>query len=649
MTNQKVSKKAKKKKGQSKKVVKKATNFSWKQKDYLLPLAIILLITFVAFIPSLNNHFVNWDDDVNLLENENLRELSGENIAKIFNPKTGTVIGNYNPLPIFTFAIEKHFFGIESAKVYHINNLLLHLLCVFFVYRLMLMMKISRTAAIIITLLFGIHPMRVESVAWVTERKDVLFAAFYLAAMITYLKYILNKERQNLFYGLTLGLFVFSLFSKIQAVALPLSMLALDYYFKRPLDKKLVLEKVPFFALSLLFGLIGVYFLAENKSLDDTTAYTFIDRIFIGAYSFCIYLIKLVFPYRMTALYPYPANLNWLFYVAPLGGFAVLGLMFYAFKKNWRGLVFGFAFFIVNVVFVLQIVGAGQGFLADRFTYMAYLGLFFLVGIGYDYFSKMKPDWNKFLIGGMSVYGLVFFALTWQQCKTWENGDTLWSHVLKFQTNSHLPYANRGHYWRGEKKYDKAIQNYNQAISLNGKKAPTFNSRGKTYFDSNRNTEAIADYTSAIGLDPELGEAYVNRGSANAKAGDYTKAMADFNKGIELDPDYLNGYMGRSLLFSTLGQFDKALGDYDMCLKLNPYDAMIWYERGYAKRMLNRPKEAMADYNKAIQMNPNEGIFYYERAKAYLAMGDKAQAKQQLSIAQSKGIAGEAEFIQQLQ
>ena len=649
MTSEKVSKKAKKKKGQAKKVTKKITNSSWKQKEYLLPLAIILLITFVAFIPSLNNHFVNWDDDVNLLENKNLQELSGENIAKIFNPATGTVIGNYNPLPIFTFAIEKHFFGIESAKVYHINNLLLHLLCVFFVYRLMLMMKISRTGAIIVALLFGIHPMRVESVAWVTERKDVLFAAFYLGAMITYLKYVFNKERNSFFYGLTIGLFILSLFSKIQAVALPLSMLALDYYFNRRLNQKLVLEKIPFFALSLFFGLIGVYFLAENKSLDDTTTYTFVQRLFVGAYSFCIYLIKLVFPYRMTALYPYPANLNWLFYVAPLGGFAVLGLMFYAFKKNWRGLVFGFAFFIVNVVFVLQVVGAGQGFLADRFTYMAYLGLFFLVGIAYDFFSKAKPALSKPLAIGMAVYALVFFVMTWQQCKTWKNGDTLWSHVLKFQTNTHLPYANRGHYWRGEKKYDKAIQNYNQAIALNGKKAATFNSRGKTYFDSNQNPKAIEDYTRAIQIDPTLGEAYVNRGSANAKAGDYTKAMTDFNKGLELDPEYLNGYMGRSLLFSTLGQFEKALADYDMCLKLNPNDATIWYERGYAKRRLNRPQDAMVDYNKAIQMNPNEGIFYYERAKAYLALGNKAQAKQELSIAQSKGIAGEAEFIQQLQ
>ena len=152
--------------------------------------------------------------------------LTLENISRIFNPETGTVIGNYNPLPIFTFAIEKALVGFENPFLFHLDNLLLHLLCVFLVYRILLLMGASNIAAALGALLFGIHPMRVESVAWVTERKDVLFGVFYLGAMLTYIKYLIGKRKQKSLFWITFLLFFISLFAKIQAVVLPLSLLA---------------------------------------------------------------------------------------------------------------------------------------------------------------------------------------------------------------------------------------------------------------------------------------------------------------------------------------------------------------------------------------------------------------------------------------
>jgi hypothetical protein len=167
-------------------------------------------------------------------------------------------------------------------------------------------MEVPFWVSFITALLFAIHPMRVESVVWITERKDVLFGAFYLLSLIFYIQYI--RQKKAWYYVLALLVFILSLLSKIQAVALPLSLLLVDYWFSRKLSKKLVLEKIPFFVLSLATGLVGIYFLRQQGSLDTTSLFPLHQRLFIGSYSFIVYLLKSVFPWEMSAVYPYPAN-----------------------------------------------------------------------------------------------------------------------------------------------------------------------------------------------------------------------------------------------------------------------------------------------------------------------------------------------------
>src|SRR5678815_279196 len=222
-----------------------------------------LVLTTIAFIPTFSNDFVNWDDDFNLANNINTALLNWDNVVNIFSQN---VIGNYNPLPILTFAIERKFFGLNPT-VYHVNNLLLHLFCVFMVYRIFRSLNLTALASGFGALLFGIHPMRVESVAWVTERKDVLFGAFFLAALWYYIQYVRTDFKKKYFYY-ALGLFIVSLFAKIQAVSLPLAMLVVDYLFKRPLTFSLVLEKWMFFLSAFIIGVVGIVFLRQQGSMD---------------------------------------------------------------------------------------------------------------------------------------------------------------------------------------------------------------------------------------------------------------------------------------------------------------------------------------------------------------------------------------------
>jgi lipoprotein NlpI len=583
---------------------------------------IAVAVTAIVFFNSLQNGFVNWDDDVNLLENPNLEAFNWTSIKAIF---TTDVIGNYNPLTILTFAFEKALFGLNPT-VYHVNNLILHLICVFLVYRILNSLGISPLWSLFGALIFGIHPMRVESVAWVTERKDVLFGAFFLGALLLYIKYLDgHRKNKQLVLGILI-LFLLSLLSKIQAVTLPLSMLCVDYLRRRPLKINLLLEKWPYFLLSLLVGLLGVYMLSTNESLDDTTTYTFIERLMVGFTSYLTYILKFIVPYKMSPLYPYEATLPTYFY-ASIAGIIGVGIIAWRwFMQDRRYLIAGLAFFTFNVMFLLQILAAGQGFLADRFTYIPYLGLILmLVWFLQEQFSR--PQVPGFVKAIPYIWLLVMGVLTVQQNKVWENGATLWTHVLKYHDNAHTPWNNRARFYRENGKLDLALADYNAAIKLK-EVASTYNSRGKLFFDQGKIQEALSDYTRGIELDSTLGEIYINRAAAYGSMGNLPLALRDVNKGLELTPDNANGYLNRSLIYFSMQDYAKVEEDHTSYLAISPNNADIYYERGMVRNILRKSDLALDDLNRAIRLNPNQKIYYQERAKSLEALNRQPEAAQ---------------------
>ncbi len=616
---------------------------------------IALGITALAFLPVLKSEFVNWDDDKNFYENNVITEINHNNFwnhtKEIF---TTGVIGNYNPLPVWTFALEKLYFGIDHPFQWHLNNLLLHLICVFLVYRISILLGLRWQGALIVSILFGIHPMRVESVAWVTERKDVLFGAFYLAALLQYIKY--KTDQKNIRWVWMTLFFVLSLFSKIQAVSLPLSMLAIDYYLDKKWTWKTIPSKIPFFILSLIFGIIGIITLKSFGSLESaTTVTTFhpIQRLFIGSYSFLIYLVKLFVPYKLSPLYPYPNTIPIEMYISMLMLPVTLFALYYTYKKEMKAIFFGLSFFIVNIIFLLQILGAGQGFLADRFTYIAYFGLFFIIGYYIDRWLIQKPSHNVFFAGAISVYLGIFAYMTYQQSKIWTNSDTLWTHVLKYYKNTTLPYGNRANYLRDQGRIREALDDYNTTLSMKPNQPGAYNSRGKLFFSLAKGRDtlllALDDYNKAIEYDSTEGEYWVNRGATYARLGDLEKSIVDFNKGLALKPDHAVGYMNRSIIYQNLGKMDLAIQDIDSYLKLIPTNADLWYEKGRALRIVNKTDEAIKAYSQAIALNNIKGFFYYERAKAYAHLNMINEAKADVGSAINLGYKGDDPmFLQQM-
>ncbi|MGE5106182.1 MAG: tetratricopeptide repeat protein, partial [Sphingobacteriales bacterium] len=526
-------------------------------------------------------------------------------------------------------------------------------------------------------LLFGIHPMRVESVAWITERKEVLYGMFFMAALVSYINYVQKDKGKTKWYVLIIILSLLSYFAKVQAVTLPLSMIAIDFYLKRKWwsPKILIIEKLPLWILSLIFGLLSIYFLGQNKSIDSDSlilVYSFADKLAVGALSYATYLAKWIYPYLMSPVYPYPKTVATDAYIAlVIVPVALIAFLIWAFKNKKTTLLFGWAFFTFNVMFLLQVLPAGQGFLADRFTYIAYFGLFFLTAKAVEWAVLNKPNVKSFAYAGIGLYFVLFIFLTNRQIKVWQNGGVLWDYVKKQYPSNPLAWGNGAYYYREEEKdYNKAIEYYNKAIDLEPEKASVRNSLAKTYFDQcltlpaetpNYNVErqrlaqlAIASYIEAEKKDSiagkkdvkNTGEIVVNKGVAFAIMGDLAKAETEITRGIAINPKNANGYLNRSLLYINSNRFELAIKDYDEYIKLDAFNADVFYERGVCKNALGKYAEALPDLDKAISLKNTQALYFVERAKSYKALGNIVASKSDITQAQKMGAKIPPELLQ---
>ena len=605
----------------------------------LILLGAILLLTFIVFAPAITHDFVNWDDDVNVTQNRNVQNLNQESIKNMF---TTTVIGGYTPLTTLSFAIEHHYFGL-NPKVYHTNNIILHLICIVLLFFIMKRLGASIFVTVVVTLLFGIHPMRVESVAWVTERKDMLFTLFYFCAILLYIQF--RKTEKYWLYLCSLLVFVLSLISKIQAVSLPLSLILIDYLSDKKFHIRQLWNKIPFFTLSLITGLAGIYFLRQEGSLETGTILPFYQRLFVGSYSLGVYVIKSIIPYEMSAIYPFPAKLSAIHYLSlPLIFLLAWGII--KFRKSRIEVIFGTLFFLVNVIFVLQVIGAGQGYLADRFTYVGYTGLFFTYAVIAERMIQRK--WKNLLFTMGIIWIVALSVISHNRVKVWKNSETLFSDVISKYPRVAVAHNNMGRYFREMNQYDKAIAAYNIAIEINPESYNTFSNRGKALFDLGRIDEALTDFNRSIELNDQYVEALSNRGAALAAQNNFDAALTDLNKALEIEPANINALSNRSLTWYSLNNFEKAAEDVTTYLRYKPDDADMLNLRSFCYNRLNRDQEALIDLNRAIQINPSQGVFWQNRSFLFNKMGDRAGALRDIQQAQALGIQVNQAYIQRL-
>ena len=598
----------------------KQTHKSFSLKDVEFPvlaLSIILLITLIAYLPIFKGGFV-WDDTTYIQNNELIRTI---NLKDIFSKYQ---MGNYHPFTMLAFAIEYQVFGLNETG-YHIINLLLHLVNVLLVYYSVFLLSKKNNVALIAALLFGIHPLHTESVAWISELKDLLYTSFFLGAYIFYLKYLDSK--QNKFYLLALLLFLFSLLSKAMAVSLPVVLLLTDYFKGRKLDLKTWIEKVPFFLLSIIFGIIAILAQQSSEAIQDISIYSFPQRIAFACYGFITYLWKSCLPFYQSAFYPYPINsgesLSIQFYIYPLLVLVLIAFLIYSHRYT-KKIIFGIGFFATTIFLVLQLLPVGDAVMADRYSYVPSIGIFYLAGEGLSWVWNNKR--KTLAISLISIFTIFFSVLAYKRNGIWNNGITLWSDVIKKFPDAFIGYNNRGGIYLGEKKYELALGDLNKAIQLRPDYAEALSNRGVILSDQKKLNEGLNDLNKAIELRPNYPDALNNRGLILMELSKYPEALSDFNRAIELRPTYAEAYYNRGLLFMNQNKNEQAVKDYDKALELRP---------GYSEAIINRSiilksgdnaEKKLADYNKAIEANPNDPRLYYNRGLAMMGLSRNTEA-----------------------
>jgi protein O-mannosyl-transferase len=627
----------------------------WNDKSITMWVGGILLLTLIIYSPTFQNEWTNWDDDLYVAENPLVRSLSSDNIARIFDSES-FIAGNYHPVTILSLAINYHFSG-ENITAYQWTNILLHLLNTLLVFLFIFeLTKGKKEIAIITALLFAVHPMHVESVSWMAERKDVLYTVFFLLGLISYLKYV--RKNDFIQYGLALAFFIISILAKPAAVVFPVCLILIDFFIKRKWNTKSMLDKILFFGVSLLSGLHTITAQTAASAYGGLDKFSIYERLMISSYGFIMYIVRFIVPVKLAAFYPYPIATNpyhvfipdsFLFFL--ILSLAIGALTIWSIKRT-RVIAFGMLFYLITVALVLQFVSVGDAILADRYTYVPYIGLGFLAGFAiYQYFLKkgaLYIQYKNIALGILGVVTVVFSFLTYNQTKTWKSTETLFTNVIQYYPKAVVAYNNRGHYYRQRNELEKALADYNKALTINPKYHLALSNKGKVYFEYKDYDKALENYSLALKYKPDDVASLTNRAAVYGLKNQYDLALKDLEKSVELDSNYYQAYFNRSILYSNLRRWQDCINDCSKYLEYNPRSDGILNSRGVAYMNLGDFNSAIRDFSEAIRLKPNQGIYYMNRSYSYKNSGNTNQAISDIQQARRLGINIDPSYLRSL-
>jgi Flp pilus assembly protein TadD len=652
------------------------------RRSYLLAGA-AAIITFAVYLAALRNGFIaEWDDGDYVLNNPYIRSI---NLAFLKWAFCNFYASNWHPLTWISHAVDYAIWGVNPLG-HHLTSIILHAVNTFVV--VVLIMRLQQAAigarpdgqggsaqnghGMLITagvagLLFGLHPVHVESVAWVAERKDLLCALFFLLSVQRYMRYVASADNRSTGhalparfvtkeYLLSLGFFILALMSKPMAVSLPAVLLILDWYpFRRLRSVKtasiLLVEKLPFFACSVISAVLTILAQRSWGSIVELQTLPLSSRVAVAAQSLFVYLWKMAVPRDLIPYYPYPKDISPLSlgFLSAFAGVIVISLFCVVIAKRHKLGLALWGYYVVTLLPVIGIVQVGSQSMADRYTYLPSLAPFLLVGAAASWgygkairLSRVKSIvMNLFLGAGIVMFvGLSFLSL--RQIRIWESGISLWSYVVEKEPDKvSIAYTNLGSAYQKKGQLDKAIENYDKAISLNPNDYLAYNNRGAILGKVGQFDEAIDSYNKAILSNPGDYKAYFNRGLTYDQMGRIYDSIQDFQRALRLnmrDPRAIAwAYNNLGILYGKAGMDDKSIAAFDNSIAIEPNYPVTYYNRGIAYAFMGRYKEAIGDFSKVILLNQNYAKAYFHRGDAYVKTGASAYALADFSVGCSLG------------
>ncbi len=603
--------------------------------------SVLILSTLLVFWQVRNFDFVNYDDNKYVYENPHV--LNGLTTDGIIWAFTTGCTSNWHPVTWLSLMLDCQLFGKNPGWM-HLINLLLHLVNTLLLFVLLRKMTSSLWPSAFVAAAFALHPMHVESLAWIAERKDVLSTLFWMLTLLAYVSFV--KRPTILRYLMTITIFAVGLMTKPMLVTLPFVLLLLDYW---PLNRfcsspasvpdirrilyRIIIEKIPFFALAAVSSVITFLVQQSGGAVTYFSALPLRSRVANAFLSYAKYIGRLFLPRDLAVFYPFDVSViqpSQVVLCALL--MVVVSVLAVRFRRKQKYLFVGWFWFVGTLFPVIGLVQVGQQSLADRYTYIPYIGLFIIIAWGLpELFSKWPQ--REIALGLSMVIVLTTLGIcSHRQASFWKNGFTLFSHAVSVTRNNYIALDNLGTAYSNIGRYQDAVESYKQAIKISPGYADAYYNLGVASGQLGRYQDAIEAYKQAIKLNPDYVKAYINLGVDYSRLSLYQDAIEAYKQAMRIKPDYPDAYVNLGVTYHRLGRYQDAIEAYKQAIRIQPDFALVHYNVGVACDKLGRYEDAIEAYKQAVTLKPDYTEAHFNLGLDYSKVGDKDSALEEYKI-----------------
>jgi protein O-mannosyl-transferase len=579
----------------------------------------LLLLTAFVFGATVHHGFVNYDDEPYVVENPHVaRGLTVEGLRWAF---TQSHASNWHPLTWVSHMADVELYGVTHPGGHHLTSVLLHAATAVILFLVLLQMTTALWPSAFASALFAVHPLHVESVAWVAERKDVLSGLFFVLTLAAYVRYVQRPPSIGS-YLLVAGLFTLGLLSKPMLVTLPFVLLLLDYWplerFSPPATsddppdlgrsrvaavRRLVIEKLPLLALAIALALVT--YVVQESARGSLSNVSLSSRVANALSSYVAYLWQFVYPAHLAVFYPHPGDTLPAWRIA--GACLVLGLVSAAtliWRRRHPYLLVGWLWYLGMLVPVIGLVQVGSQAMADRYTYLTQIGLSIAVAWGAMHLAGSSSFRRRLGAVVACVVLVILSAAALRQVSHWRDSETLWTHALVSTSRNHEAHNHLARALAARGETDAAITHYRQALEIRPDFVEAHNNLGNALAARGANAAAIEQYTAALRIKPDYVEAHNNLGLALADRGELETAVAQYRRALALDPEFAAAHYNLGNVLAARDEIDAAIVHYEKALHVRPDFAEVHNNYGTLLASRGQADAAIAHYQKALAINP---------------------------------------------
>jgi tetratricopeptide (TPR) repeat protein len=594
-----------------------------------LSIAVALIVLNVLVYASVWRHdFVSFDDPQYVTENIHVKAgLTWDSVRWALT--TGEA-GNWHPLTWISHMVDVQLFGVQ-AGAHHVTNLCLHIANSLLLFGVLWRMTGALGRSAFVAGVFAVHPVHVESVAWISERKDVLSTFFWFLGLWAYADYVRGGKWTR--YALVFLCLALGLMSKPMLVTFPFALLLLDYWpLRRPLDRWLILEKIPLFALVAASSVVT--FLAQSRggAVSALAALPLASRVANAVVAYVGYVEKILWPTGLTVLYPYSREFGWRPGIAVLVLIAVTTVATFV-ARRYRYVLVGWLWYLGTLVPVIGLVQVGIQSMADRYTYVPSIGLLIIVAWGVPDLLGALPHRRSVLLAAATVVIAACAIAARAQVQYWRDSLTLWEHAARITPGAAHVETPLGSVLLERGNVAEAMALFTDAIQREPQFAEAHNKLGVLLADQGRLVEAIPHYEAALRSKPSLAEARYNLGNALTAQGKLGEAIAQYHDALRLRPDDAATHNGLGSALDDQGRIDDAIAEYQQAIRLNPQFADAHNNLGAARAKQGKADAAILEFLEALKLNPNQADAHYNVAVMLNGKGRTGEAVQHLQEA----------------